>query len=65
MPHQSSNTAEVVTLSLGVASMVPASMDQAFEDIVDLADQALYQAKEAGRNRIGLHGLAPVTSRAA
>ena len=49
--HKSSPTAAFVTVSIGVASQTP---DQALSepaDLIELADQALYQAKELGRNR--------------
>ena len=44
-----------VTVSLGVASLgggVPENMDA--EDFIQMADKALYQAKQAGRNRIAV-----------
>ena len=41
----------MVTVSLGVAAFVPDKERQA-DDLVRLADQALYAAKDAGRNRI-------------
>ncbi len=40
-----------VTVSLGVAAWTPAGGDQ-LEPLVKAADQALYQAKQAGRNRV-------------
>jgi len=45
-----SGTGKVISLSQGVTSLVPAS-DTAPEAIIELADQALYQAKQQGRNR--------------
>ncbi|MDD2899138.1 MAG: diguanylate cyclase [Desulfuromonadaceae bacterium] len=50
LPHAASDTAGYVTISLGVAS----AADHALTDgsqLVDLADQAMYQAKNSGRNR--------------
>ncbi|CAN1211117.1 hypothetical protein TUMEXPCC7403_13030 [Tumidithrix helvetica PCC 7403] len=42
---------DYVTVSLGVASMVPI-LDEAPTILVTIADQALYQAKNDGRDRI-------------
>ena len=43
-----------VTLSLGVAMN---NEDQAFEKVVLHADEALYEAKNSGRNRVVLRNL--------
>ena len=51
--HEFSTTADHVTISLGVATMVPDGSQQA-EVLVAAADKALYEAKESGRNRYHL-----------
>ena len=53
IPHQSSVTATHVTLSLGLASGIPTSA-LTVSDFIHLADQALYQAKIEGRNRLAI-----------
>ncbi len=50
IPHELSKVSNYVSLSLGVATMVPEEGGCA-EDIVAMADKALYKAKESGRNR--------------
>ncbi|WP_044874457.1 diguanylate cyclase [Pseudomonas sp. LFM046] len=50
LAHRTSETAELVTISVGVASLVP-SVESTTLQLIALADQALYQAKAAGRNR--------------
>ncbi|WP_084254069.1 response regulator [Methylobacter marinus] len=52
IPHAYSGVADRVTLSLGVSSVVPAT-DLSPEDLIKTADEALYIAKENGRNQIG------------
>lgn len=51
LQHAGSIVKPIVTLSLGVASVVPAKHMQA-KRLIELADQALYQAKETGRNKV-------------
>ncbi len=51
LPHTASVAGNFVTLSFGVATVVPGKSG-APEDLIDLADKALYRSKEAGRNRI-------------
>jgi diguanylate cyclase (GGDEF)-like protein len=51
LPHEKSKVVGHVTVSLGVATMVPSEGFKAI-DLIDAADKALYLAKEAGRNRV-------------
>ena len=52
-----------LTASFGVAATQPA--DRAFRDVTARADQALYGAKDAGRNRIVVRDAPPAERRAA
>ena len=49
--HENSPTAQVVTISIGVASCVPSETHRA-EGLVQSADANLYSAKRQGRNRV-------------
>ncbi|HIJ90968.1 MAG: diguanylate cyclase [Desulfobulbaceae bacterium] len=51
IPHKCSKVADCVTASLGVAT-VKCSADGSAVDIVTQADELLYLAKSAGRNRV-------------
>ncbi|MEH2394265.1 MAG: PleD family two-component system response regulator [Nostoc sp.] len=50
IPHRNSLVSSHVTLSAGLATAIP-SPGSDFEQIILAADQSLYQAKAAGRNR--------------
>lgn len=50
LPHATSDTAEYVTISLGVASAAGHVLTDS-NQLVALADRAMYQAKNSGRNR--------------
>ena len=51
LPNPDSTVSPYVTISLGVTTIVPAA-DSAPDDCVKLVDEALYRAKNAGRNRV-------------
>ena len=51
IPHASSETAPFVTISLGMAVIIPGPGQQPGE-LVASADTRLYQAKQQGRNRV-------------
>ena len=50
VPHGYSKVSDVVTVSAGVATMVPDG-DTSRRALVEAADKALYRAKAAGRIR--------------
>jgi diguanylate cyclase (GGDEF)-like protein len=49
--HTDSKTGKNVTVSLGVSTTVP-KKDSTQDELISLADKALYKAKQAGRNRV-------------
>jgi len=50
LAHQNSEIDNVVTISLGVASLLP-SLDEELSTLIKQADMALYRAKQQGRNQ--------------
>lgn len=50
IPHQRSATGPYLTVSIGVANVMP-DTDRSMEGAIQMADEALYEAKEDGRNR--------------
>ncbi len=50
LPHSKSPVAPIVTVSIGIASVVP-NQSLSSSQVIAMADKALYQAKEAGRNQ--------------
>jgi diguanylate cyclase (GGDEF)-like protein len=59
IPHETSPR-KIVTISLGVASMMPAEGTHRAVDLVTAADTALYAAKKAGRDQTRLAEPGPV-----
>jgi diguanylate cyclase (GGDEF)-like protein/PAS domain S-box-containing protein len=53
IPHSESEIADCVTVSLGVATVNTTHL-QSEDQVVALADEAMYNAKKAGRNKISL-----------
>lgn len=51
LEHPESPASKYVTLSIGVACVVP-TLKTDFKDLIRMADEQLYSAKELGRNRV-------------
>ena len=51
IPHEASRVASRLTVSIGAAFVLPME-NRTLEGLIQLADEALYSAKEQGRNRV-------------
>ena len=51
IPHEQSKVSQLLTISLGVSTMIP-SQDDEHNELISRADKKLYQAKQKGRNCI-------------
>ncbi len=51
IPHAASEVSDHVTLSLGIALCIP-TRESSPRELIEMADKALYQAKEDGRNQM-------------
>jgi len=51
IPYESSKICDVVTISVGVSTIIPSTGTQP-SSLVDAADKLLYRAKKNGRNRV-------------
>ena len=55
LAHSASTSGGHVTISIGGASLIPPRGDHTFLRLIETADQALYDAKRAGKNRAIAH----------
>lgn len=51
IPHKSSKVCDFITVSLGVATVIP-DRETIPETLIHIADEALYKAKNTGRNKV-------------
>jgi two-component system, cell cycle response regulator len=58
IPHAQSHVKDIVTVSLGIASLIP-TLDVNPDTLIALADKALYDAKQQGRDRVEIFHNSP------
>lgn len=51
IPHQYSRITNHITISFGVTTIRP-NLEDSLEEFINLADKAMYQSKETGRNKV-------------
>jgi diguanylate cyclase (GGDEF)-like protein/PAS domain S-box-containing protein len=51
IPHEKSPVSQILTVSLGVGTIIPTHKDQPLT-FIEAVDRLLYQAKQSGRNRV-------------
>jgi diguanylate cyclase (GGDEF)-like protein/PAS domain S-box-containing protein len=56
LPHALNGPSRRITVSLGVASVSPRDSRYSRKDLLKWADEALYDAKATGRDRVALYG---------
>lgn len=59
IPHLDSDVADIVTVTIGVVTVYPSSK-VSIDQVIAMADDALYHAKDAGRNRIAVSENSPI-----
>lgn len=50
IPHQKSGVSDVITVSMGINCLMP-NLDLSIDSLIKMTDEALYQAKQQGRDR--------------
>ncbi|MDL2274007.1 GGDEF domain-containing protein [Oscillospiraceae bacterium OttesenSCG-928-G22] len=58
IPHEFSSVADVVTVSVGVSTCIPEISERA-TNLLNCADEAMYEAKQQGSNRVVVKPLYP------